>query len=216
MGCHLGPRSAWRGLHHLQQQPAPTCNSAETPGFPAAMLPSPWLRWEAVPGADNGKSGCRASWHGMAWHGIQAAMPRCGVLVDCALLGPVAPQQCARCCTSLLMPQHVQRPALWSHMPATRSAASSLSMRRGSCAGGRVEAHHACVLDHRLAYLECPRAPCLVSRSQQSPDGAVRAQYRQKPAQYSRKTMRPCWRVPCLSLHMSRYRLHAIQLEVSM
>lgn len=26
---------------------------AEAPGFPAALLPSPWLRWQAVPGADN-------------------------------------------------------------------------------------------------------------------------------------------------------------------
>lgn len=51
----LPPRHRLASLSH---QPVPAHTPAEAPGFPAALLPSPWLRWQAVPGADNGQSGC--------------------------------------------------------------------------------------------------------------------------------------------------------------
>ena len=41
---------AWR----LQFKLCLSRNSAETPGFPQAMLPSAFLQWEAVEGVDNG------------------------------------------------------------------------------------------------------------------------------------------------------------------
>lgn len=75
----------------------PCCRpTAEAPGYPQALLPSPLLRWEAVPGCDD------SEWEPHGWPGAQAQAQSHRLLAQCFThLPPALPQLAASPCRRL-------------------------------------------------------------------------------------------------------------------